>query len=779
MIDTTDPVAIERALTYCQGKSIINSINLEDGLDKFERVTPLARKYGAALIVGCIDEDKDQAQAITRERKLEIARRSVALLNEDYGIRTEDIIIDPLVFPCGTGDANYMGSAVETIEGVRLIKHEIPYVKTILGISNVSFGLPDAGREVLNSVFLYHCTKAGLDLAIVNSEKLERYASIPEQERRLAEDLLWNRGEDPIAAFAAHFRSASSRQKKKASDLPLDERIGNYIIEGTKGGLIADLEVKLKEAAPMDIINGPLMAGMSEVGRLFNNNELIVAEVLQSAEAMKAAVSYLEQFMEKSADSSRGRIILATVKGDVHDIGKNLVDIILSNNGYQVVNLGIKVPPEVLIQAVREHKPDAIGLSGLLVKSAQQMVLTAEDLKDAGIDQPLLVGGAALSDRFTRGKIAPAYGGTVVYANDAMNGLDILNKLMDPKSRAKLEGDLLERDLGVVARVAEPVVAETEQRSSKISLDVPIPPAPDLGRHAIEVADLDEVWSYINPQMLYGRHMGLRGKFSELLASGDRLARELEEKIEKVKAECRAGAMRVRVVWQFFEAEPAGNSIHLFGDVQSSAFRLPDVQSSAFRRQDTSSASSASSAVENPVATFRFPRQRKEDGLALSDLVLPARLDDSNRRRDHIALFVTTAGEGIRELAEDAKQAGEYLRSYALQALALETAEAAAEWLHSRLRAAWGFPDPPDLARQAMFQARYRGKRYSFGYPACPELESQAELFRLLYPEEIGVELTEGFMMEPEASVSALVFHHPDATYFSVGAQELAEAMAD
>ncbi len=780
MVDTTDPVAIERALTYCQGKSIINSINLEDGLDKFERVTPLARKYGAALIVGCIDEDKEQAQAITRERKLDVARRSVKLLTEDFGIRAEDIIIDPLVFPCATGDANYVGSAVETIEGVRLIKQEIPHVKTVLGISNVSFGLPDAGREVLNSVFLYHCTKAGLDLAIVNSEKLERYASIPEEERHLSEDLLWNRGDDPIAAFAAHFRSASSRNKKKASDLPLDERIGNYIIEGTKEGLIADLDLKLKEAAPLDIINGPLMTGMSEVGRLFNNNELIVAEVLQSAEAMKAAVSYLERFMEKKADSTRGRIILATVKGDVHDIGKNLVDIIMSNNGYEVVNLGIKVPPEVLIQAVREHKPDAIGLSGLLVKSAQQMVLTAEDLKDSGIHLPLLVGGAALSDRFTRGKIAPAYGNTVVYANDAMNGLDILNKLMDPASRARLESDLLERDLGVVARVSEPVFAETEQRSSKISLDVRIPAAPDLDRHVEEVRDLDEVWSYINPQMLYGRHLGLRGKFTELLASGDRLARELEDTIDRVKEECRAGAMRVRVVWQFFEAEREGNSIHLLGGVQSSDSRRPGSSLSPFEinPDDPSPRHSASSAAGLPLAAFRFPRQRKEDGLALSDLVLPASIANP-AGRDHIALFVTTAGEGIREIAEEARQAGEYLRSYALQALALETAEAAAEWLHSRLRAQWGFPDPPDLSRQALFQARYRGKRYSFGYPACPDLESQSGLFSLLRPEEVGVQLTEGFMMEPEASVSALVFHHPDATYFSVGAQELAEATAD
>lgn len=749
MIDTTDAVAIERALTYCQGKSIINSINLEDGLEKFERVAPLARKYGAALVVGCIDEDKEQAQAITRERKLEIAQRSYKLLTEDFGIRPEDIIFDPLVFPCATGDQNYAGSAVETIEGVRLIKRELPLAKTILGISNVSFGLPDAGREVLNSVFLYHCTKAGLDLAIVNSEKLERYASIPEEERRLSEDLLWNRGNDPIAAFAAHFRVATSRNKKKASDLPLDERLASYIIEGTKEGLIEDLEIKLKEAAPLAIINGPLMTGMDEVGRLFNNNELIVAEVLQSAEAMKAAVSYLEQFMEKTEDSARGNIMLATVKGDVHDIGKNLVDIILSNNGYRVINLGIKIPPEILIQAVREHKPDVIGLSGLLVKSAQQMVITANDLRDAGIDLPMLVGGAALSNKFTRGKIAPAYSGTVVYCNDAMNGLDTLNRLMDPQARAELESQLLEQDFGPIASIAPAVEVESEQRSSRISMDVPIPPVPDLDHHVEEIKDLDEVWSYINPQMLYGRHMGLKGRFADLLEAGDRRAVELEEKIERVKEECRRGGMHARVVWQFFEAQPEGNRINIFAEGGS----------------------------QTPLATFAFPRQRKEDGLALSDLVLPP--VTASGERDHIAIFVTTAGEGIRELAEEAKQKGEYLRSYALQALALETAEAAAEWIHAKLRGMWGFPDAADLPRQSLFQARYRGKRYSFGYPACPDLESQETLFRLIRPEEIGVSLTEGFMMEPEASVSALVFHHPDATYFSVGTQEMAEATAD
>ncbi|HYM12337.1 MAG TPA: homocysteine S-methyltransferase family protein, partial [Bryobacterales bacterium] len=458
VVDTTDPRAIELALTYCQGKSIINSINLEDGEEKFERTCPLARSYGAALVVGCIDEDKQQAQAFTRERKLAIAQRSRKLLTEKYGIPAENIVFDPLVFPCATGDANYIGGAVETIEGIRLIKREIPFVKTILGISNISFGLPPAAREVVNSVFLYYCTRAGLDLAIVNAEKLERFASLPTEERQLAESLLFNtpppglaappdwREQTPeqkaainqfhIAAITEHFRKATAKVKAKAADLPLDERLSNYIIEGTKDGLIADLERKRQEgAAPLDIINGPLMAGMAEVGRLFNNNELIVAEVLQSAEAMKAAVNHLEQFMEKAETSTRGKIILATVKGDVHDIGKNLVEIILSNNGYRVINLGIKVPAQDLIVAYQKYLPDAIGLSGLLVKSAQQMVITAGDLREAGIRVPLLVGGAALSDKFTRLRIAPSYGEPVCYAKDAMTGLSLMNRLMDPRER--------------------------------------------------------------------------------------------------------------------------------------------------------------------------------------------------------------------------------------------------------------------------------------------------------------------------------------------------------
>src|SRR5258707_984466 len=534
MVDTTDPSAVEQALTYCQGKAIINSINLEDGEEKFERVVPIAHDYGAAVVVGCIDEDKLQAQAFTRERKLEIAKRSLELLTIKYKMAPEDIIFDPLVFPCATGDENYIGGAVETVEGIRIIKQALPNVRTILGISNVSFGLPAGAREVVNSVFLYYCTKAGLDLAIVNAEKLERLASVPGHERELAENLLFQhppkKGDSGnpraellksapadwreqnkeqraainqfhIAAITEHFRTTKKKEKLRAEDIPLDQRLANYIIEGTRDGLIDDLEKKRAEGVPpLEIINGPLMAGMSEVGRLFNANELIVAEVLQSAEAMKASVNHLEQFMEKADTAKRGRIVLATVKGDVHDIGKNLVEIILKNNGYDVVNLGIKVPPEELIKAYQQHRPDAIGLSGLLVKSAQQMVTTASDLKDAGIEIPLLVGGAALSAKFTQTKIAPSYGKAVCYAKDAMTGLRLMNQLMDPATRETVLREHMASGNGFsVSTTVSVAPIPKVTRSPRVRVDLPIPQVLYLDRKVRLVPDLREVWGYINP----------------------------------------------------------------------------------------------------------------------------------------------------------------------------------------------------------------------------------------------------------------------------------------
>lgn len=735
VIDTTDPKVIEMSLKYSQGKAIINSVNLEDGLEKFDQVVPLVHRYGASLVVGTIDES---GQAITAKDKLAVAKRSYDILVHEYGIEPENIIFDPLVFPVGTGDEQYIGSAKETIDGIRLIKEAMPHCQTILGLSNISFGLPPAGREVLNSVYLYECTKAGLDYAIVNTEKLERYASIPEHERKLSEELLYNTNDETLATFVAAFRDRKVEKKEKATNLSLEERLASYVVEGTKEGLIPDLTLALEKYAPLDIINGPLMTGMEEVGRLFNNNELIVAEVLQSAEVMKASVSHLEQFMEKNESAVKGKILLATVKGDVHDIGKNLVEIILSNNGYEIINLGIKVPPDQLIEAYRREQPDAIGLSGLLVKSAQQMVITAQDLKTAGIDVPIMVGGAALTRKFTKNRIIPEYDGLVLYAKDAMDGLDLANKLMNVNERQMLVEELrahkerLARDeeevkeLPQLSRVTRSAIAEAE---------VYIPP--DLDRHVLRDIPTQQIVPYLNMQMLLGHHLGLKGKVDKLFEARDPKAMDLKETVEQLLRDGTTnGMLSANAMYQFFPAQSEGDSIYVYN---------PEDHTEVLHK-------------------FTFPRQQVEPYLCLSDFL---RSKESGVM-DYVGFLVVTAGRGIRDQAEIWKQEGQYLKSHALQSLALELAEGLAERIHHMMREAWGYPDREDMTMQERFGARYQGIRVSFGYPACPNLEDQEPLFKLMKPEDIGVELTEGYMMEPEASVSAMVFAHPQAQYFNV-----------
>jgi len=746
MIDSTDATVIELALTKLQGKSIINSINLEDGEERFQSVVPLAKRYGAALVVGCIDDDKEQAQAITKERKLEVAIRSAKLLTEKYGIPIGDIYFDPLVFPVGTGDENYVGSGSETIDGVRLIKEALPGVKTVLGISNVSFGLPAAGREVLNSVFLYHCVQAGLDLAIVNSEGMERYATIPEEERKLAEDLIWYSGDDPVAAFADHFREkAPKATSEERLNLPLDERLALAIIEGSKEGLAEDLDEALTKRAPLEIINGPLMDGMAEVGRQFNANQLIVAEVLQSAESMKFSVSHLEPYMEQADSAVKGKIVLATVKGDVHDIGKNLVEIIMGNNGYQVINLGIKVPPEELITAVKEHNPDMIGLSGLLVKSAKMMVETAQDFSQAGITTPVLVGGAALSGRFTRLRIAPEYGGMVAYAPDAMSGLDLANTIQDADERAKLMArfdDESESMLAADEAARENVDVGENVPPAQVRHDFDIPNPPDLRLHVLNNHPLDEIFPLINPQMLYVRHLGYKGRFEDDLESGEKAAIELRDSVRKVEDLMLAQSdIKANAVFKFFPANSDGQRILVQG------------------------------AEDKKIAEeFYFGRQAKRDGLCLSDYLLP----QSSIQQDYIGMFVVSIGTGVRALAEKWMAEGQFLNSHILSALALESAEAFAELLHQQMRQMWGFGDRAGTTPQDLFRTQYRGKRFSFGYPACPRLEDQEQLFRLLdVSANLDVELTEGFMMDPESSVSAIVFHHPDAKYFNLSETDI------
>ena len=774
MIDSTDQQVVEESLKRLQGKSIINSINLEDGETRFQAVVPLAKRYGAALVVGCIDEDKEQAQAVTRQRKLEVATRSRQILTEKYGVEPEDIIFDPLVFPCGTGDKNYLGSAAETIEGVRAIKEALPECKTILGISNVSFGLPTAGREVLNSVFLYHCVQAGLDLAIVNSELMQRYASIPEEEVKLAEDLIWNRGEDPVAAFAAHFRDKPpAKSAEERTSLPLDQRLALAIIEGSKEGLSEDLDEAMADRRPLEIINGPLMAGMEEVGRQFNANQLIVAEVLQSAEAMKFAVSHLEPHMERmdAENASKGKVLLATVKGDVHDIGKNLVEIILSNNGFNVINLGIKVPPQDLIDAYQTHKPDMIGLSGLLVKSAQMMVETVRDFQQSGVNCPILVGGAALSNRFTRMRIAPEHANLVVYASDAMTGLSLANTIREADEREKLgevlaqeTEKLIQAESSAASKDAATTAPARPAMVSKVSHEIQPPSPPDLLPHVLRDFSLDEIFPYINPQMLYVRHLGFRGRFNEALAAGDPGALDLRESVRRVEEMVlESPNITADAVFKFFPGYSSGQDLLIC---------RPD----------------GGGVVER----FHFGRQSQGEGLCLADFVRPLSQDslpkdgpaaavngsgaagNSATGLDFVGMFVTTVGPGVSELSERLKSDGRYLDSHILQSLAIESAEAFAEVLHQRMRRMWGFADSPDLTYQDLFRTQYRGRRFSFGYPACPRLEDQEQLFRLLdVASNIGVELTEGFMMEPESTVSALVLHHPDAKYFNLSPTDI------
>ncbi|MFC4547586.1 methionine synthase [Paenactinomyces guangxiensis] len=741
MIDSTDARVIDRALTYSQGKAIINSINLEDGEERFAEVVPLIHRYGAAVVVGTIDE---QGMAVSRERKLEVARRSYDLLVNKYGLHPQDIIFDPLVFPVGTGDEQYIGSALETVEGIRMIKEDLPECSIILGVSNVSFGLPGAGREVLNAVYMYECTKAGLDYAIVNTEKLERYASIPEEERRLSHQLLFETGHDNydevLAKFTAFYREKKVEEKKPISNLSLEERLARYVVEGSKDGLIEDLEEALQKDTPLGIINGPLMSGMDEVGRLFNDNQLIVAEVLQSAEVMKASVAFLEPHMDKTETNSKGKIILATVKGDVHDIGKNLVEIILSNNGYEVVNLGIKVPPEQLIEAARREKPDAIGLSGLLVKSAQQMVITAQDLKAARIDVPLLVGGAALSRKFTETRIAPEYGGPVLYAKDAMNGLELANRLISSEEREALVEELRRSSLSAIERAEKKEQGAGSVSSSSVrgSVDreAPVFTPPDFERHVYRDFPLTHLQPYLNEQMLLGKHLGLRGNVEQLLKEGDEKAVELKGKVDDLlRHVMRDRLIRPQGMYQFFPAQAEGNDIFIYDPEDTGVI----------------------------LECFSFPRQTQPPYLCLADFLRPV----ESGVMDFVGFLAVTAGVGVRELSEQWKNSGDYLHSHMIQALALELAEAFAERLHHVMRDRWGFPDPAEMTMKQRFGARYQGIRVSFGYPACPDLEDQKKLFRLLRPEEIGIELTDGCMMEPEASVSAMVFSHPQARYFN------------
>ncbi|MBZ5588735.1 MAG: methionine synthase [Acidobacteriia bacterium] len=762
MVDTTDADVMATALELIPGRPVLNSVNLEDGGARLDRVAALARRFGAAVVAGCIDEHPTDGMARTAGRKLEVAQRLLERL-EAHGLRRREVLLDALVFPAATGDPKFRGSAGETVRGVKLIKESVPGALTLLGISNVSFGVPPAGREVLNAVFLHHCVQAGLDAAIVNAEQLVRFPTLPAEEVTLAEDVLFDGGKAAVDAFVARYRKAKPRAATADEHLPPEQRLARMVVEGARTGLEATLDELLARMEPLAIINGPLMAGMDEVGRLFGSGQLIVAEVLVSAEVMQAAVDRLKPHLKGDQSASRGSLLLATVRGDVHDIGKNLVGIILGTNGYDVFDLGVQCSSDKLIAAWQQRRTDLIGLSGLLVRSAHQMVATAEDLRAAGIGVPLLVGGAALSASFTRDRIAPAFGATVRYASDAMAGLAIANELMKGTATAPAEpGPAPARVLHPLPRAGEgrgegparphlpspasgggieegrpqgPPVHQASHRTDPgpRTTDHDLPRPPDLARHVLRELPLDDVFAHLNPQMLFGKHLGVRGSVRRLLEGGDVRIGELKRRVEALQdAAATRGWLAPAAVYGFFRACSRGDAVVVLD---------PDGRE---------------------LAVLPFMRQQRVPRACAADW-----LREDPDAFDAVALFVVTAGIGVRARAADLRAAGKLLDSIALQALALETAEAAAEWLHRRLRELWGFPDPPQMTMEERFRARYRGIRLSFGYPACPDIEPQADLFRLLSPEEIDVHLTEGYMMEPEASVSAVVFHHPDARYLA------------
>ena len=734
MIDTTDLRVMEEALKLAPGQCILNSVNFEFGEDRPREAAGLVKLYGGKLVFGLIDEDKEKGVPLMAARKLEIARRGYKFFTEQCGLTAGHIIFDALVFPVGVG-GEYSQSALETLKAMEQLRKEFPLSKTVLGVSNVSFGLPPEGREVLNAVFLRRAIRAGLGLAIVNIEKLKRYAMIPDNEVKLAEDLLFARVPDPAGVFAAYFRgkksSGAPAVARPASASPEDLLYG-MILDGSKAGARdAVSELLAGGMEPLAVINGPVLKAMGEVGKLFSRGDLIVTEVLQSAEAVKEAVSALEGALKAGSIPRRGKFLLATVKGDVHDIGKNLVNIIFESNGFEVIDLGVKVAPEAIVAAALKEKPDFIGLSGLLVRSTEQMTITARELARAGVRAPLLAGGAALTARFVQANLAPVYSGPVFYASDAMDGLNSALEYIVTGSRAAADSGQYPADSGLI-----PESGGTPARSSgagtsasvlnnKFRPDA-IPVPKDLERHFFGDYDLGELFAEMDHDLFNLR-------FLKLKKTDEAKAAVTGEIMDAIKADvARDRLIRPRGVYRFFKAGAEGDNLFLYG---------PD---------------------GSPAGAINFPRQSEAERLCMADFFALR-----GGSADHIALLAVTCGEGIAEFAGREREKGNYLRSYIVEALALSLAEAFAGVLHYKIRADWGFAEP--RGEKPLHKVHHRGRRYSFGYPPCPDLAGQKKLFGLLKPEcDVKVKLTDSYMMDPEASVSAFVLHNPKAKYFSV-----------
>ena len=751
MLDSTEPNVLQAGLESLGGRCVINSVNYEDGdgpTSRFARIMPLVKEHGSAVVALTIDEE---GQARTAEWKLRVARRLIEDLTENWGIALGDIMIDTLTFPIATGQEETRRDGLETISAIKQLKEEFPQVQTTLGVSNVSFGLNPAARVVLNSVFLHECAQVGLTSAIVHPSKIMPMARIDERQREVALDLIYDRRRfdgdqctyDPLSEFLQLFEGVeltATRQTRAAelAALPLEERLQRRIIDGEKVGLTEDLDTAMQQGLkPLAIINDHLLEGMKVVGELFGKGEMQLPFVLQSAEVMKSAVAYLEPFMEKTDEGGRGTMLLATVKGDVHDIGKNLVDIILSNNGYRVVNIGIKQTINQIIDAALENNVDAVGMSGLLVKSTVVMKENLEEITSRGLDQkwPIVLGGAALTRAFVEEDLSSVFPGEVRYARDAFEGLRLMDAIMAVK-RGEPGAALPELRQRRVRAVSKDLgVDTTDTTRSDVAVDIDIPAAPFFGSRIVKGIPLADYVGMLDERALFVGQWGLKGARGEYEKMVEEEGRpRLRALLNEVQSQ---GWLEAAVVYGYFPCVSEGNDLvilHHEGELKGQE-RL----------------------------RFSFPRQRRDRRLCIADFFASR----ESGKTDVVAFHVVTMGSTVSQAANQLFEANNYREYLELHGLSVQLTEALAEHWHARVREEFSVrdKDAPDL--QGILDQGYRGSRYSFGYPACPDIEQQVQLCELLEPERIGVKLSEEFQLHPEQSTSAIIVHHPEAKYFN------------
>ena len=757
MIDSTESPVLEAALALCGGRSIVNSINLEDGLERCAKVLPLAKEHGAAVIALTIDE---KGMAKTADDKVRIARRIYDICTSDYGLRPEDLLFDVLTFTICTGNEDDRRLGLETLEGIRRVRAELPGVGLLLGLSNISFGLNPAARHVLNSVFLHHAQEAGLTAAILHAARIEPLHRIDPKARQVAEDLIFDRrreGYDPLQEFLKLFEGVDVK-KKQAREVPADvfQRLKWRIVEGEKPGLEDDLRLATQSKKPLEIINVDLLAGMAVVGDLFGRGEMQLPFVLQSAETMKASVAFLEPFMERVKGESRGKIVLATVRGDVHDIGKNLVDIILTNNGYTVFNLGIKQPIQHILDVSREHRPDAIGMSGLLVKSTVIMRENLEEMNRRGITTPVILGGAALTRAYVEDDCRRLYQGPLYYAQDAFEGLSVMGRVMGKEAapaardtKAKVASASVEvpaRIAALTSSVATSVAGKTGRpppassrawsKQAELPRDIDYPEPPFLGPRIVEKIDLQSVLPYVNETTLFQFQWGYRRKGKAAGPYQDFIRKKVRPIFHELSRKCaKEKILECKAAYGYWRCVPEGDTLVLLDPKDES----------------------------KEAARFTFPRQAAKQKRCLTDF-----FHVHESKPDVVALMVVTVGQKASEVAREWFAADKYQDYLHLHGLSVEVAEGLAEMLHKQIRGELGIGGDDARETKELFKQGYRGSRFSFGYPACPNLADQEILLRLLGAKKIGIEMSEEFQLWPEQSTSALVCHHPSAKYFTL-----------